>query len=318
MTKKKNIIPEEIPTDKYLNSNIDYTTFSDPISEPSTKYVYSKVETTSIPIEDSEEDEIISPYSRRRTAIIPEEKDFKHLIEYLLSKNSGSLLKFLLKNGLLREGSNCMVYNPELAGDMENSCKFSSKMLYSEIKQYVSRYNSNPSKSSILLDPDFYINLCSLLREIYLLKSKSKLFILVDTLEAFKEVVTTCVNKGIKIELDLLENKCDFLELRKEGKVFKMAFFGNVNELILVKDDENQSIESLYYFHKCLRDLPDIIQQNNNQEEMIEIEGKKYSKSAFVSMIECDFDSFIMNLDFESSMTNIKNATKEIKEKELL
>lgn len=272
--------------------------------------------------EDEEEENVPIPHSYRwekTSKPSPKNlKDFKDLIMYLNSDNFTYFLKFLVKNGILREGTNCVIYNPDMPSDMENSCKFSSKMMYSEIKQYISHYNSAYPDSSISLPTDFYTKLCSLLKEIYLLKNKSKLFIVVDTLECFREVITTCINKGIKIEPCLLEDKYDFMELRKEGKVLRMAYFGNINELILVSREENSPIESLYYFYKCLKDLPDVIQQNNNQEETVEIEGKKYSKSAFISMIECDFDSFMVNLEFESSMTNIKNATKEIKEKELL
>jgi len=248
--------------------------------------------------------------------------DFKYFLRYTESKDISDLLKFLIKEGFLSEHNNCMMTDgmSENSPNLNNYVNSLVKSLIISIKEHISIYNLSNSGKEIFIHSPLTLtsNLTSLIRDIFMSPKNRKVFLAVDTLEVFQEVIKTCIKKGIKIEEELLSINYDFLELRKNTLTIKLIFLGNINELILIKDKCKEYIAPTSHFYYSLDTIPDLILENDVELEKVEINGVKYNKDAFVTMVECDFDAFISNLDFESTIANIKNVTKEIKEKELL
>jgi hypothetical protein len=77
--------------------------------------------------------------------------------------------------------------------------------------------------------------------------------------------------------------------------------------------------ESLGRLHSSLDELPDAIKEVETDEEMIEIDGKKYIRRIFEAIVEAGYDSFIGNLELETILDSKDNdAEKPVGEFKLL
>lgn len=331
MTMKVNkLVKEPTPEEEESKLNIITTTASDvveklgdawldgnpwdycnsPVASPNIKYSVRFSEDESDEHDDSEEPEedsiadIIRKGSRPSSVRLKSKStDYTLLNNYIDTNNLFSLLKYLIRSGYLSETSNCLnsVLPVSDSPLMEISDRFKSRIT-KESKEILSNFKvydfPNLSNINRISLKTFSRDLETIITNIYTMPLNLKMIFFVNSQEELNHVIKECVLRDIIIDSELRNNSIDFTALRNDNAVVKLALLGD--QLILI----NNSYHLMYVSSSIYKTFSEIKPSRESRElstedEVVSIDGIKYSKKLLEGMLECKIETLITNLQIE-------------------
>lgn len=308
---KLNIITtaaSELAKDWLDSSPLDY--YNSPVDFPNIKYKVHFSEDEPDEHDDSEEPEedsvadIIRKGSRLSSIRLKSrDTEYTLLNNYIDTNNLYSLLKYLIKSGYLSETSNC--FNSVLPVSdsplIEISDRFKSKIT-KESKEILSNFKvydfPNLSNINRISLKTFSKDLETIITNIYTMPTNLKMIFFVNSQEELNHIIKECILRDIIIDSELRNNSIDFTSLRNDNAVVKLALLGD--QLILINNSyhfiyTSSSIYKTFSEIKPSREVPEL----STEDEVVSIDGIKYSKKLLEGMLECKIETLITNLQIE-------------------
>lgn len=303
-------VPDSTTLHDYLKS-YTYSSYDTPVGFKGSRDVSYD------PNEDEEEEGEDDERPRRRFDYTPTSLRIRpgsteDFMNYINTRSLPSLLKYLIKSGILHETSNAMGFDPTHM-NLEELRAHQGRQISSTSKTYTTISLKNIPEGVTNFDTKACnLDIVTLLEEIYLLPHYKKVLFTIDSRDILNQIMRESALRGISIEPKLRDNKFDFDSLRLNSSLIKLGYFGNINELFLVHDSYSAMYSNIAIYDSFLQ-IP-VIKREVEEftlNETVSINGKNYSKKMIESMIECNFDIFLENLEIEKYISSLEPVEKE-------
>lgn len=175
--------------------------------------------------------------------------------------------------------------------------------------------------AGIKTDEDTRVDVTNFLTSLYTGSIYNKrIYAGVLTLDMYDSLLNKLVSKGISIDPELLEKvkSTDFASLLYNGEFISLSYYPPLKVILcegLHQEGLSDSLYGLGILHKELDELLTVIESKRLEaDNIILIDGEQFSRSAFESMVESNYNSFISNLKIETLIENKDIADNSVVE----
>lgn len=243
------------------------------------------------------------------------EKNINCLINYLKMGDLDSLHYYLIKNNYIHEATDCFIFDPDLnihITDSESFMAIYRKNLSSCLNLIFNRVTKNLEKIEHedipKIDEDNISNIRDNLKNflilVYLTPRVEKCSFIIRTNEELNHIIRESLKRGVNIDPEILENDFDFEDFRTRNIGVKFLFIGDkINTLFLTHDGMELPYVSnnMFLYFNEVKPKKELVCKET-EDEIVIINGKKYSKSLVEGMIECKIETLLNNLELEKIM----------------
>ena len=274
----------------------------------------------------------IDPAERLR--IEEEEEDDEHRetltnIDSLLSKTKNNI-KFLYKS-FLDSGNILYLYRiiiVQFSRYLENARSFkpdkSSAISVERVKRDIRDLNIEFEGFGLAITPEISDKIEEFVKSIMLdpyLKNMNKiLYLEVISLEMLKNLITTCIKKGVIIDEDI--TKLISTNVFKDYEnVVELVYIKSKNALLYINTHQSysDSLKPVTIISNYLNTLENKVSLPKlSDDDCIVIDGVKYSKKAFESITETKLEEFVANLEIEALLDVYEDKSEDEGEIKLL